>query len=215
MDKREVLKMDEIPDELRDLCVLWVKPGVFIKDTVKLASDVEHYVRQREDAIRKQAANRILRLLPDDYWDTITKHLPKYHHRDDVLHSDMMTRIVEGEEIEDEDRDRFLAELGRMSGVELESRIHDLELFLEAKEAMDEDQIQKDTFFLQEIVNDLISRNGPGMKGMDLAFDWLTELKEKSKMVDGDRFIEQFKEYVGASNWDQNGYDLYLEAKRD
>jgi hypothetical protein len=139
MENPTEIHMDDIPDELRELCLLWTRPGVFIMDKVKLAQDVEFYVRKREDKIRKDAAARLFQLLPEGYWDVIGKHLPKYHHRDDVLHSDTMTRIIEDEEIEDDVRDRFIQELGSVAGVELSLRLLDLELYMEAVEAMNQE----------------------------------------------------------------------------
>lgn len=41
--------------------------------------------------------------LPKDYWDVIGKYLPNYYRSNAVLHSDILTRYVEGEEVNEED----------------------------------------------------------------------------------------------------------------
>lgn len=35
--------------------------------------------------------------LPEDFWDTIEKHLPGYYHRDDVLLNELMQKYMDGE----------------------------------------------------------------------------------------------------------------------
>lgn len=41
--------------------------------------------------------------LPKDYWDVVGKYLPNYYRSNAVLHSDILTRYVEGEEVNEED----------------------------------------------------------------------------------------------------------------
>ena len=38
-----------------------------------------------------------------DTWKFIEENLPNYHHRDDVLYNDLVSRYVNGEELEDAD----------------------------------------------------------------------------------------------------------------
>jgi hypothetical protein len=214
-ERFKVLEMGDIPNELRQLVLSWAKPEVFIRDKVKMASDVEHYVRKRIDEAMRSAARDILRAMPEDSWDITCKHLPDYDHRDEILWSNQMQKILDNEMEEEEEIQRYLQEYGRetgsVAGVELSLRILDLELYLESRDNLDRDRLETDTFFLQEIVNDMIKRNRTGIKGMDLLFDWLSELKNKSGYFDNEFFVKRFKEVVGEENWDQEGYEQYIQ----
>ena len=41
--------------------------------------------------------------LPKNYWDVVSDNLPNYHRRDDVLESDILTRYLDGDEVNDDD----------------------------------------------------------------------------------------------------------------
>jgi hypothetical protein len=45
------------------------------------------------------------------YWSFIEKYLPDYSGRDDILHSDILTRYLDGEEVCESDLD-WIAQLG-------------------------------------------------------------------------------------------------------
>lgn len=213
MEEKVVFKMDEMPDELRELCVLWTKPGVFIKDKVKLASDVEHYVRKRVDQAMRSAAREILNMMPEDSWDITCKHLPKYHQRDEILWSSQMQKILDDEMEEPEEIERYLQESGRetgsVAGIELSLRLLDLDLYLESKQAMDERRVREDAMYLQEIHNNLASRGwtrtpGGEMDKFDsLIWGWLGELRKKAGLLDDKRMKTAFIEEVGAENWEE------------
>jgi hypothetical protein len=50
------------------------------------------------------------------YWPFIEQYLPDYSSRDDVLHSDILTRYLDGEEVSEEDLP-WIAQLGTRADV--------------------------------------------------------------------------------------------------
>jgi len=183
-----------------------------------LETRIEDYARRRVDEAMKSAARDILQELPEDYWDITLNHLPKYHSRDEILWSQQMQKIVDDEMDDEDDLERYLSESGRetgsRAGVELSLRILDMALYLESRDERDRKESEKDTFFLQDALNDLSYRNSRNDKGMNLLCDWLRELKGKSGYSDNEFFIKQFKEVVGEEMWDQAGYERFLEQQK-
>jgi hypothetical protein len=68
------------------------------------------------------------------YWSFIENHLPDYSSRDDVLHSDILTRYLDGEEVSEEDLP-WIAKLGTREDVVAELIDIDSHLLEEALEA--------------------------------------------------------------------------------
>ena len=70
-----------------------------------------------------------------DEWKFIEENLPNYHRRDDVLHNDIVSRYVNGEDLDDEDRATMAFEFDSIDDAEkwLDDDIK--RLFLEAVEA--------------------------------------------------------------------------------
>jgi len=68
------------------------------------------------------------------YWPFIEQYLPDYYRRDDVLHSDILTRYLDGEEVSEEDLP-WIAQLGTRDDVVTELIDVDSYLLEEALEA--------------------------------------------------------------------------------
>jgi len=68
------------------------------------------------------------------YWSFIENHLPDYSSRDDVLHSDILIRYLDGEEVSESDLD-WIAQLGTRAEVVVELIKIDSHLLEEALEA--------------------------------------------------------------------------------
>jgi len=68
------------------------------------------------------------------YWSFIEKHLPDYSSRDDVLHSDILTRYLDGEEVCESDLE-WISQLGTRADVVAELIDIDSHLLEEALEA--------------------------------------------------------------------------------
>jgi hypothetical protein len=68
------------------------------------------------------------------YWAFIEQYLPDYSSRDDVLHSDILTRYLDGEEVCEEDLP-WIAELGTREDVVAELIDIDSDLLQRALEA--------------------------------------------------------------------------------
>ena len=49
---------------------------------------------------------------PGDVWDFIERFLPDYYHRDDILHYDIYSRYVDGEELSEDDAEWIAADFG-------------------------------------------------------------------------------------------------------
>lgn len=78
---------------------------------------------------------RIYNELPNNYWRFIEKHLPKYSSNNDVLRSDILSRFIFDEEVQEEDYD-WLPETKEEAQMMLEEI--DLELYNEAVRAFNE-----------------------------------------------------------------------------
>lgn len=70
--------------------------------------------------------------LPNNYWNFIEKYLPNYTRRNDVLESDILTRYVENEEVDEDDLE-WLPENKEEARKQLEEL--DVELYNESVEA--------------------------------------------------------------------------------
>ena len=68
------------------------------------------------------------------YWPFIEKYLPDYYSREDVLHSDILTRYLDGEEVLEQDLP-WITELGTREDVVAELIDIDSCLLQEALEA--------------------------------------------------------------------------------
>jgi len=68
------------------------------------------------------------------YWPFIEKYLPDVSSRDDVLHADILTRYLDGEEVLEQDL-RWIEELGTRDDIVAELIDVDSHLFKEALEA--------------------------------------------------------------------------------
>lgn len=78
---------------------------------------------------------KIYNELPNNYWRFIEKHLPKYSSNNDVLRSDILSRFIFDEEVQEEDYD-WLPETKEEAQMMLEEI--DLELYNEAVRAFNE-----------------------------------------------------------------------------
>lgn len=78
---------------------------------------------------------KIYNELPNNYWRFIEKHLPKYSSNNDVLRSDILSRFIFDEEVQEEDYD-WLPETKEEAQMMLEEI--GLELYNEAVRAFNE-----------------------------------------------------------------------------
>ena len=70
-----------------------------------------------------------------DLWRFIEENLPNYHGRDDVLHNDIVSRYVNGEDMDDEDAATMAFEFESVDEAERWLDEDVKRLFLEAVEA--------------------------------------------------------------------------------
>lgn len=80
---------------------------------------------------------KIYNELPNNYWRFIEKHLSKYSSNNDVLRSDILSRFIFDEEVQEEDYD-WLPETKEEAQMMLEEI--DLELYNEAVRAFNEEK---------------------------------------------------------------------------
>lgn len=80
---------------------------------------------------------KIYNELPNNYWRFIEKHLPRYSSNNDVLRSDILSRFIFDEEVQEEDYD-WLPETKEEAQMMLEEI--DLELYNEAVRAFNEEE---------------------------------------------------------------------------
>ncbi len=77
--------------------------------------------------------------LSENYWDIVCTYLYKYHQRDDVLESDMLSKYVDGEFFdEEEDYNHMINEYGNKLTAKVHLKTLDTGLYIEALERFKE-----------------------------------------------------------------------------
>lgn len=85
--------------------------------------------------LKKHVVVCLTNALPNDYWNTVCSYLHKYHQRDEVLESDMLTKYVDGEEFgEIEDYEDMVDTYGDKLTANVHLKVLDTELYIEALE---------------------------------------------------------------------------------
>jgi len=89
--------------------------------------------------LKKHVIGSLRNALSDDYWNIVCSYLHKYHQRDEVLESDMLTKYVDGEWFDEEEDHKYMIDTyGDKLTADVHLKVLDTELYIEALERFKE-----------------------------------------------------------------------------